>query len=150
MKQINNADLTTAFHYGLLEANKWKQCVILLNKKGLEMQKCVISLLASELFLKSILMYRGINITTIKISKNGHELYKFFRALPIADQTAIEKNIEFKKIIHVDMLTGALIKEYNNFDEAVMRNDERLEFELSAGKKWQINYFYQLIQLKLI
>lgn len=98
-KKIPDSELQGAAQYAILEASHWDDAVNLLlkHKKHFESQICVLSLFALELYMKSILMSKGINVTTQDMS---HNLYDMYNKLSKKEKEQIQSDVHIdKKII---------------------------------------------------
>lgn len=63
--RIENSDLEQAAQYALLEAGKWDDAVSALQryKNRFDSQICVMTAFSIELYLKALLMMKGVNVT---------------------------------------------------------------------------------------
>ena len=66
---INEGDLIEAAKFAVMEASEWDDAIIALQKFGskFDCQICVILMYSIELYLKAILMMKGINVYEKKV-----------------------------------------------------------------------------------
>lgn len=134
--EISNEVLKKASEYAYLEAKKWDSASNILYRNRLDTQACVNALFAIELYLKSILMNQGINVT--KESYN-HNIYKMYNAIPDNIKNKISLNIKIDSKLYISM-TDELI-EFETFEDELefISNDFmylRYEYEkYLKGKK---------------
>ena len=93
-RQIRDEDLEHAAGFAIIEAGNWYGAanVLLPYKKNIDCQICVMTLFAIELYLKAILMKKGINITTRK--QSGHDIYSMYKSLSSDEQDIIKDGVE--------------------------------------------------------
>ena len=89
---IRNEDLDKAAQYALLEAGEWDDAILVLlqNKKRFYCQICVMAMYSVELYLKAILMAKGMNVTT---NGKGHDVESMFYALSASEQATVKSGI---------------------------------------------------------
>lgn len=145
---MESQDLKATACYAMMEANRWK-CVAekINNENGLIREKIVIFSYVSELYLKSILMYNGINIMeNYKKTKGpGHKLFELYKLLPESIKTIFLQELKLEPIIVKDFYTGQVKKKYNSFEEIlelISNNfiDLRYNYEKYAKRRTYFSY----------
>ena len=148
--EITNKSLQHAAGYAFIEAKKWDTASeILYKNKSLRSQTCVNALFSIEMYLKSILLNLGINVTT---EKYGHKIYDMYNRLDsnlkekIKYQTRVDKKVN-------KSLFNEVIK-FNSFEEELkyISNDFmylRYEYEKFINGKQIITLTDFIMFLKL-
>ena len=125
----NDSDLVFASYFAKKEADRWRiSSRNILKDQILNREAYVLLIFSSELYLKSLLMILGVNVMEKFKNKDGHNLYKLFKALP---DKSLKKEISEKVIFHSKQLKINR-KELNTFDDFLK--------EISNGF---INYRYE-------
>lgn len=123
MNKIKDDDLPSAAGYALLEANKWSSVAKMITKKGYDKERACIQVLSIELYLKSILMCEGINISKIDNKKdnghNNHYLYDLYNRISDKTKIKLKQNINFVPIHERDPLIEDKKYDFNTFEEAL-------------------------------
>ena len=78
MYKIEDSELNKSSVWALIEANKYDRIARKIKENAYDSQIAVIYCLASELYLKAILMKKGKNVTKVKIDKNIRSLSQIF------------------------------------------------------------------------
>nr|MBQ4454577.1 HEPN domain-containing protein [Clostridia bacterium] len=91
-RRIRDEDLGRAAQYALLEAGEWDDAASVLQqyKNRFSCQICVMAMFSIELYLKAILMAKGINVTT---DGKGHDIEGMILSLTPAEQEEIKTGI---------------------------------------------------------
>ena len=91
-KRISDRDLKTAAQFALLEAGGWDDAVSVLQQydKKFDCQTCVMAMYSIELYLKAILMAKGINVT---VNTKHHDIDDLFNKLSDSEQQKIKEGI---------------------------------------------------------
>lgn len=111
--KIEDNALENAAEYAIIEAKKWDRSSEILNKyRGVDSQICVNALFSIELYLKSILLNSGINVTRENF---GHKIYEMYSKLDDSLKEKIKKDIKFDKKIN-KIIFDEIIK-FNSFEE---------------------------------
>lgn len=95
--KIESKDLKTYACYAMMEANRWKAVAKKIDdEKGLSREKIVILSYVAELYLKSMLMYNGINImeNNKKQKGPGHKLFELYKLLPESIKTTLLQELK--------------------------------------------------------
>lgn len=161
MGKLSDNDIKESSVYALFEADRWYQVgKIIDNDSSLYKQCSVIKLLASELYLKAILLHQEKNITTrYKPPKgtSGHSLQYLFNTLDnitkqeIKDETEkelkkyVKKGKDYFPIKIEDSISGDLLVEYNIFEDALNKIDcdfmnLRYDYDKLTNRKNNKNY----------
>ena len=118
--KIESKDLKTYACYAMMEANRWKAVAKKIDdEKGLSREKIVILSYVAELYLKSMLMYNGINImeNNKKQKGLGHKLFELYKLLPESIKITLLQELKLEPIIVKDFYTGQVKRTYNSFEE---------------------------------
>lgn len=109
-------DLVFASFHAKDEANAWRNAAdIILKKDYPNRQACILLILSSELYLKSLLMVLGINVMSTFRNNDGHNLFKLYDALPDEElKQAIFNNVSCNEW---EIDTGTQKYSINTFDE---------------------------------
>ena len=89
--ELDEEDLNEATALAILEADNWYKIGKIIEQEQMYKQNAVIKLLASELYLKSILLCSGQNITKIKELRKEHKLKILYENL----DDSIKGKLEF-------------------------------------------------------
>lgn len=113
--KIDNSRLRDAGGFALVEAFNWSNVANqIYDNNNLKSQYCICSLLAIELFLKSILFNLGVNVTT---EKNGHKIYEMYNNVCLTEdiRNELKKDVKIDKCV-VKNFSSEYIQ-FNNFEE---------------------------------
>ena len=98
--EIKDEDLEKAAQFALIEAGEWSGAVKELLKRGrFTRQICVMLVYSIEIYLKAILMKKGINISK---EKHCHEIYSMYKKLNDSEKKIIKDNID-SSVEHTDI-----------------------------------------------
>lgn len=162
-KLTKDKDLVFASFHAKEEANAWRNTALgILKNDYTNRQACVLQILSSELYLKSLLMILDIDVIKTFKNKDGHSLYKLYNSLPDAElKKTIEENVKFHRL---EINTGANIYWIETFDEFLKEISHgfinyRYEYEkylldltinIPIEFIWNLNYILYLICNNLI
>lgn len=111
--KISDNKLKDAAGFAIIEAQKWDRSSEILNEyKSLNSQACVNALFSIELYLKSILLNSGVNVTEERF---GHKIYDMYCKLNESLKNKIKKDIKVDEIIYKTMF-NEIIK-FKSFEE---------------------------------
>lgn len=112
--EVLDSELNDAAKFAILEANHWYDAVQVLMKhpKHFDSQICVLSLLSLELYMKSILMSKGINVTKEHM---GHKIYEMYISFSEEEKEKIQKDVHIDRKEYLSLFGEHII--FNNFDE---------------------------------
>lgn len=112
--KVLDLELNDAAEFAVLEAYHWDDAVQVLMKypKHFDSQICILSLLSLELYMKSILMSKGINVTKDYM---GHKIYEMYIKLSEEEKTKIQKDVQIDRKEYLSLFGEHII--FNNFDE---------------------------------
>ena len=123
MSTIKEENLISAAGYALIEAKKWGSIGNMVTKKGYEKERACIQVLAIEIYLKSILMSEGINISKIRNKKenghNDHYLYDLYNRISENTKLKIKEGIDFSPIHEINPLNNKIKYDFYTFEEAL-------------------------------
>lgn len=140
MYKIEDSELNKSSVWALIEANKYDRIARKIKENGYDSQIAVIYCLASELYLKAILMKKGKNVTKVKIDKNirSHSLAFWYKLLDDYDKDEIKNKTNFDSIKKINPLFPEIIYEFKTFEDALEKIsndfvDLRYEYEKFAN-----------------
>lgn len=111
--QIPDTSLKDAAGWALIEAQKWDSASEILHKnERLRSQTCVNALFAIEMYLKSILLNLGINVTT---ENYGHKIYDMYCQMDNCIKEKLKRNARLDKEVHKSIFNEVL--KFNTFEE---------------------------------
>ena len=127
IEELAEEDLKDATVLAILEADNWHKVGKIIEQERMYKQNAVIKLLASELYLKSILLCSGQNITKIKKLRKEHNLKILYenlddsikRKLEIYTVDKLKKMKIFFPIEITDTILNKKICVYNDFIKAL-------------------------------
>lgn len=159
MNKIKDKDIKLAAAYAFVEADNWYVIGKIIEEKiktekRLHQQCAVIKLLAIELYLKTILLCNGINISEINSLRgsDGHKIFKLYNKLPNNLRIKIKETIDYKPIIIEDR---CIIAEYKTFEDALNKisNDFielRYEFDKVSDRPQIVVLYSFIIKLETV
>ena len=129
--KVPNNKLKEASQFAFMEATHWLEIAEEISDKH-SSQKYICYLFSSELYIKSLLMYNGINVTKDLDFKKGHNLSYLMDKLTDEDKELIKRNTPIDKIIFNPITDEKII--FNSFKDELKQIEEdfliiRYEYE---------------------
>lgn len=128
---IKDDKLKNAFPFAVMEARKWYNAGMVLEKEhNLSTQSTVCYILSTELSMKGLLMNSGINVTTCNCY--GHDISKLFKDLDADIKDTIKNTVQWNQS-----------PIYSLLDEKVVFTSFEKELEFIANDFMSLRYEYE-------
>lgn len=144
MNKIKDEDLKIAAGFALIEAKKWSSVVRMITRNGYEKERACLQVLAIEIYLKSILMCEGVNISKIDNKKenkhNDHYIYDLYNRMSKEIKEQIKNEVDFIPVYKIDSLGEEIKCDLDTFEkclQSISNNfvDLRYEYEKFVNGK---------------
>lgn len=129
----NDSELIYMSFHAREEAKNWTKVSRLALNQNILIQAAVLSVYASELYIKSLLMILGVDAIKECKDKNGHKLLSLFRKLP-------DENLKYSIAINVLNMCDSIQEQFNNEEEVLSSFEKQLENISTAYTKYRYLY----------